>query len=443
MKEFVSVAGWLVIAVCAFFFCLRRRGILTIAMHSFRQFLQIYLFLPSLLAICAAFALVAVMESANPSDRLRLLQSNIFAATGLVVAVVVLAQAATSLPREVSEKQSYHLFSKPLSREAVAAGKTLGYSLAGGLLLVIALLLNLILIGLFSLSDPQLGSLREAKEYLCAHSHSFEGEEIVKIPDRVAWLDRAGQGMTWRFLLSSPRRKVVVELSPVVAGAITTEALIRAKNGHGEELTRKVSVTDNRLTAAEFEFREESRAVSIEVVRDLRSAPLGFNLFPDDMGFEKNGLHVVRKSASFELNIALGYVTLFVRVSLFVAIGVFCSSFLSAPVAMFFALFLYLLSHLIPFLSAAALQIGKQESHGFSGIDARALEVTLFDQAVKAIMDTFCFLFPDSFRFDLTSSVCAGKALPLLAVIRSIIYYGKYSLLLLLLSGSVLKRREI
>jgi hypothetical protein len=58
-------------------------------------------------------------------------------------------------------------------------------------------------------------------------------------------------------------------------------------------------------------------------------------------------------------------------------------------------------------------------------------------------MDTFCFLFPDAFRFDLSSSVCAGKALSLLTVVRSLIYNGKYFLLLLLLSGWILRRREI
>jgi hypothetical protein len=444
MKDLISVAGWLLIAVvCVFFLSLRRRGTLSVAMHSFRQFLQFRFFLPSLVAICAAFTLAAIMQPANPSDRLRLLQSNIFAAAGLVVAIIVLTQAAASFPREVDRKQSYHLFSKPLSREAFASGTTVGYSLAGGFLLLIAFLLNLILVALFSVSDPQFRNLREAKEYLCARSHAFEGKEVERIPDSVAWLDRAGQGITWNFLLPASQRRVVVELSPVVAGAITTEALVRAKNGQGEELARRISVSDNRRTAIEFEFVEESPTVSVEVVRDLHSAPLGFNLFQDDMGFEKNGLHIVRETVSFELNLAFGYFILFVRISLFAAIGVFCSSFLSVPVAVFLALFLFFLSHLVPFLSVVALQIGKQETHGFSGIDARALGLTFFEQIVRAAIDTFCFLFPDAFRFDLSSSVCAGRALSLLSVVRSFIYYGKYFLLLLFLSGSILKRREI
>lgn len=127
MKDFVSLTGWLLVAVVSIaILSLRHRGSLTVAANTFRQFLQIRLFLPSLLTIFAAFALIAVIESANPADRLRLLQANIFAAAGLVAAIIVLTQAATSFGREVDLKQAYHLFSKPLPREAFAAGRTSG-----------------------------------------------------------------------------------------------------------------------------------------------------------------------------------------------------------------------------------------------------------------------------------------------------------------------------
>jgi hypothetical protein len=443
MSDFTPVAVWLAVAILAAAIVIsHHRGILAVAFHSFRQFLQIRFFLPCFLLLCATIVFIAVMKPANPSDHLRLLQTNIFGAANFVVAIIVLTHAATSFPREVSQKQTYHIFSKPLSRSAFIAGRVLGYSIAGSFLLLIALLLNLTVIGFFSLSDSHFNSSRQTKEYICARSHSYAGKEIESVPDSVVWLDSPGQGVSWNFTLPALHRRISTELTPAVAGAITTEALIRAKNAQGEEIERKTTLSDNRPSRVEFEFQRESRAFSVAVVRTPDSAPIGFNIFRDDMGFEKNGLHVVTDTASFELNLALGYLIIFWKVSLFAAIGVFCSSFLSAPVAVFFALFLYLLSHLVPFLSFAAAHIGEVQTHSASAIPVSSAQPTFFDHAMVAIINGFCSLFPDSLRFDLSSSVCAGRSLSLLPVASSLLYYGKYLLLLVLL-GIGLLRREV
>ncbi|MFH1423176.1 MAG: hypothetical protein ABIH42_10755 [Planctomycetota bacterium] len=443
MKDFIFFAGWIIIIVLsAGTILVHRKNLMPVILFSLKQFLQIRILIPCVSVLCAAFVMIIFMKTVDASDKLRLVQSNIFGVATLIPVILILMQSATTLPKEIEQKQVFHLFSKPLSREALAAGRAIGFSLTGGFILLIAFFLNLFLVAILSFSDTNISAAKRDNQYIPAQFHSIAGKTLTQLPDEVIWLNKPNQNITWNFTLSPPSRFVAVEVTPVVAAAIKTKGLIKIFDDRNNNISKKILLSDNQGTIVDFEFEQESENISVEIIRDTDTAPLGFKLVKNEMGFEKNGLHLIKKRTFFELNLLLGYLVLFAKIALFGAVGVFCSSFLSAPVAAFFAFFLFFLSNIISFLSSVTLQIGLPDPHSCSVITETVHELSFFDYLLKNVLYTMCSLFPDFSRFDLSDSVCAGRAVSLKVLLNSFIYYGKYFLFFLLLSGTLIKRRE-
>lgn len=163
------------------------------------------------------------------------------------------------------------------------------------------------------------------------------------------------------------------------------------------------------------------------------------------VGMTKTGVQLISSEHSFAINLLASMIILWLMSVLVVVIAIFCSTFLSWPIAIVLTLLL-LLGHW------GVEQLGDTLTPGVGRNVASDLgmqdptQLTLFSSSVDAlakILTTVAAFLPDLSKFPVMENITRGVAIPPSAIAQSLGVLVCYGLPLMVISYIILKNKEV
>jgi hypothetical protein len=203
-----------------------------------------------------------------------------------------------------------------------------------------------------------------------------------------------------------------------------------------------VVASRDRLTRFTFPVRciQPDGGLRIAVERLEKETFLGI---PDHINF---GIYAQR--GNFDLNFVKALLVIFFQLTLLSAFAVAGSTFLSAPVSVLFAFFMFFCGNLVDFMRNAATVLAwgaPPHTHGAPSTVVTLWEkgIAVFSKVVEVTMPKLANILPDLQQFDVAGSVISGDAIPLRMVLNALAYLGAFGIFAVWVGQIVFWRKEI
>ncbi len=205
-----------------------------------------------------------------------------------------------------------------------------------------------------------------------------------------------------------------------------------------------VTATRDRVTRFSFPASainpDGSLLVSVE--RADKDTYLGL---PDDLS-----VGIYGEAGIFEWNFAKSLFVIFFQLTLLSAVAVAGSTFLSAPVSVLFAFFIFFCGNLVDFMrNAATILAWGASPHSHSHDAAPAAEAFfhwVWDGITKLIeiaLPAAARILPDLQQFDVAGRVMSSDEIPLGLVFNAFVYFAAFGLFAVVVGQIVLKNKEM
>lgn len=406
-----------------------------------RQHLFLVTFAPFALVLIAAL----LMPAGSQTLSYRLLLKVSIGAGSVVLFLGVILTATAGLPAEIRRGSAFRTVCSPGGRVAALTGRIGAFSILAALAAGVGFLGTLATFHLRACGYEEFASASRQYRTVSAANHL-----LVDIPEKsytsgIIWIDEEAPFIGWLFPKAPAEGVLRLQVVPVVASSLETTATVALRAGPSNRTrTRTIVLFDNRPTDIEFHdwpAGEGPLWVIIERLPD--STPFGFDIRKNELGSERNGISLVTSEHSFTLNMLTAWFVIWLKLCFGASLAVFCSTFLSGPIAAALALMLYLLTNLLGFLHGFAASIGKLGAHvHVHHIEHAPLEPTLTQQVLKKLLTSFTYVYPDLTRFDPVDPLAWGRSIPLAFVALALLYYLAYSAGLWGASALIIRRKE-
>lgn len=441
------------------------RKIFSIAYGTFIEALRSWLFL-SLLLVGALLLFISIfLPALHPDDRLKLLLNVQIASLTLLSSLTMVFFMAPALPREIEERTLYPLLAKPVGRSVYLQGRLLG-ALAFGLMgIFLASLLGLLyfVVGFPVLMDK--GSSAHPMQYLASNEKGprFDGEGLFILshfPKDKRWLnERGNHTATWTFdrldrLPQAPESlDLVLEMDRININTLAKAAKVNVD----------VIGEDSKVLFSKETYLEEKGPTLLPVDRKLLTGQLrvGIALRPREASyFVSVGPESVRLGyrggSSLWANYFRAAMGAFFALALMTVVSLTASTYFSQKMAIAMGLFTYVAGNTLPYVRSFARLLGgglDEEARTIPGMEeVQANSSALLREDLplrewltwlRSPLETFCDLFPDFQKFDLTQPLVEGIYIENHLLWQSGFYLLVYSFPLFLISVAIFHWREL
>ena len=173
-----------------------------------------------------------------------------------------------------------------------------------------------------------------------------------------------------------------------------------------------------------------------------RADPITFLGIPDELRF---GLYA--RHGSFDWNFVKALLVIFFQLVLLAAVAVAGSTFLSAPVSVIFAFFIFFCGNLVDFMSTAAkiLTWSASVTHAPPGVAVSIWEHLWdgFNWLVEVSLPVAAKIVPNLQQFDVVGHVMGGDEISFTLVANALVYFGAFALVAVAVGEFVFWRKEI
>ncbi len=167
-------------------------------------------------------------------------------------------------------------------------------------------------------------------------------------------------------------------------------------------------------------------------------------------------LRVYGVRSHYALNFARGFLVVYMQLLLVAMLALAGSTFLSAPVAIVQALFIYLVGHLLDILRSFAEALGQQQhslleeifgggdGHGHAhGGEEHIQQLSASMRLIKEVLLQFCNWFPDFSRYDVSPLLVERIEIPAAVLLDVSLYSLGYAAVFGLMGLVVFNLRQV
>jgi uncharacterized membrane protein len=398
---------------------------------------------------------------------------------GVLLGLLTLTLATTTLWSEIHEKQIYLLESRPVRRWHVVIGKLLGILIVNAVLLLFMGVVLVVCVEFVVRQERWSDHQRQiARRQVLTARQAVQPEpipeEIVseQVNSRYEDLEQSGRLPAGRSEadVKAQLRQQFIDVSKAVPPRVRRvwqfEDVPRPHDPEAELTIRfKYASSDRASDSPVFAvwrvgrpntdqfYRYRSRRKpdefhEIQIPADAVSA--GGRLAVQFINLEptlptlvfagKEAIQVLVPATSFVANLGRGLLLIFVEILFLAILGLFCSTFLTFPVSPIIALSLLLLIVL-----AGSVKAEFEQGFSIAGSSAQETQVTrIFDRVFEAVSSAVRVVLPPLDRYAAGEWVSTGNAVPWTRILEAV---GLVGLLrggvLLLLGILIFERREL
>jgi hypothetical protein len=197
-------------------------------------------------------------------------------------------------------------------------------------------------------------------------------------------------------------------------------------------------------------FRTPTRCIGpdgvlrIAVEREEKDSYLGIPDHPEIGLYARHG--------NFDWNFIKALLVILFQLALLSAVAVSGSTFLSAPVSVLFAFFVFFCGNLIDFMrnAASVLSWGTSSHSHTHGQEAGGVLAGLWQWIVDRISDMAGFampkvaqIMPNLQQFDVAGNVMSGDEIPFAMIVNAMVYFGAFGLFAVIVGQIVFRKKEI
>ena len=384
----------------------------------------------------------------EPDARIKMILVMFFQVVVLLCITGVIFISAVSLPHEIEDRTIYGILSKPISRIKLSVGKILGFALVSAFLLITLSLLNMTVIQWAGSGLPeQYKGIFKARDEFQASKFSILGKSH-HVREGIAWIEGGRSGIAvWSFsdLYKNLDNKssFEVELSLKMEssrGFVDTVPLVVGIEGVVSG-RHKVEVLSVRI--------DEPLIIKLDPEIFQTRDNVNISVFPihgmDYIGVTQKDVRIFSVQKSFVCNYGKAVVITFLKFLLIVIIAVMGSTYLSTPVSIVSALFVFLCGHVLDFIKDFSLLIQRYDVHEHAlptVLKKPNIFLIYLDYVIKKPLEVLSMVLPDFKRFDSLKFLLKGINIPLETVGISVGYTAMYAAICLFISSIIFKKRE-
>lgn len=384
----------------------------------------------------------------EPDAKIKIVLVVFFQVVVLLCILGVILLSATSLPHEIEDRTIYGILSKPVSRAKVVVGKIAGYATLSALLLVILGLLNVFTIQRIASGIPEgKKGVFKVKNEFDSSGFSIEGR-VHHVREGIIWVEGGRSGVaTWKF------QDLNKKLDDKFSFEVECDLKIESGKGSSDTIPLVVGIGDPVVGQGKTEVlsakMDEPLTVEIDRVIIQKSGSLVITVFPlcndDYIGVTKEYVKVFSVQKGFVFNYAKAIVMTFLKFLLMVVIAVMGSTYLSAPVSIASALFVFLCGHILDFFRDFSLLVNRSDLHEHtlpSGFKTPNIFFVYLDYVAKKPLEVFSVIMPDFKKLDSLKYLLKGVNIPMETIGVLFVYTAIYVVVCLFISCVIFSRRE-
>jgi len=424
--------------------------ILAIANHTFREairkkILHVLFGLGVFIVIISPF----MPTTDEPDARIKMAFIVFFQVVALLCILGIIFLSATALPYEIEDRTIYGILSKPVSRIKIILGKAVGFSFLSAFLLGILSLIQVFFVWQAASKTPEKyrGVLKARNEFR-ASQFSVRGKSH-HVREGIVWIEGGRAGVAvWNFLHLpvesggtghfEANYKLKIESSSVDVDTIPLIVKVAdAVSGEGKTNILSAKMDEPLTVEIASEIIQKSGSVEITAF-PLRSE--------DYIGVTPDDVKLFSVQNGFAVNYAKAIGTTFLKFLLMAVIAVTGSTYLSAPVSIVSALFIFLCGHILDFFKDFSLLLHRSDMHDhslLSEFDKPGVFFEYLDFIIKKPLEALSVILPDFKKFDSLKFLLKGVDIPLETVGFLLGYTAMYVSICLFISFILFKRREI
>lgn len=395
-------------------------------------------------AVIILFAIALVSSSAffpviTPESKLRLVEIWSIRAISFFAALVAVFIAGVSIPSDIEEKRIYTLASKPLSKTALFLGKYVGFTLVIGFFILVMGIITIGYIRITQLSVENVKLIAKPK-ILKDEIKTYKAEMREKDGEILYGLFGSEYNVLgWHFSnlkTSHFSENIEIEIKlnithsnparwDVYAGHINV-AVYNLQKVYKEKHFLRSNVPYKILLP--LEFITKSGELFMEISRTDPS---------NNLVAAEESVILYGKSELFELNYIKGLLLIFFQSAIILTASMMASSFLSAPISIFFGLFIYFCGSVHGFVTESLVTVGKAievqkarfpgqgHYHRQDEIPVEVLEVSKFVSKIALVV------VPNLDKFDFYKFILKDLAVPIATLCNSFLYAGIFIIIML------------
>jgi hypothetical protein len=167
---------------------------------------------------------------------------------------------------------------------------------------------------------------------------------------------------------------------------------------------------------------------------------------------DQTAIGLYARHGNFDWNFVKALLVIFFELALLSAVAVAGSTFLSAPVSVLFAFFVFFCGNLIDFMRNAASVLSwvtSPHSHAH-GPGAGGVLAAVWQWIVDRISDLAGFampqvakVMPNLQQFDVAGNVMSGDEIPFVMIVNALVYFGAFGLFAVIVGQVVFRKKEI
>jgi hypothetical protein len=442
--------------------------------------------LPSFLAVGILYGSLILgsltLPAIDAGDRAKLLETIALGGATFFSVLLAAILSALSVPRDIARHHVYPILARPIRRVEYLVGKLLGVLLLVGISLVImGVETVLVLRGTFGLPSPQLAAHRAFIPSTRLLVRKGGGRtEIAPQRDGKVYLG-TGDRLIWRFrdlpadrLPEEPEVLIqpLLVLQDSYSQPVRARVIFRKPDSRGEEAREAMLMSlrecrlevpapilghqgtpdaggpgHNEPPGADTARMESPKSLDIELIMPGdKDVIVGIQITSDRAGQEKQGLRLLVRAESFEINFFKCFFLVFLQASLVAFLGLFGSSFLSTWVSLFFGLSIYLMGSLLPVtreFSEGMIFEHAHAHHLHQHEETAPREPDVAERALRFSLGVFARYFPDFSRLDAAPLLRRRSRIPWTLLAASAGYSALYMLPLLGAAWLVFSRKDL
>jgi ABC-type transport system involved in multi-copper enzyme maturation permease subunit len=399
------------------------------------------------------------LPAITPDDRLKLVQVVSSKAATFFAIVVGIFLAAASIPADIEDKTIYSVLTKPVSRWAYILGKTVGLILVTGAILLVMSLISYGVVRFVALQAAPKG-LKEplmAKMPVYASSLTYRSEErgISQMPvgEMVGLTGPRKMEAQWQWegikTSAFPPEEITLQGKFLVEGKVVGGRMrfVAINPASGERAEVFVNPKPYENFTVSFPASILGSGGTLKVIASAEEPDIYF-------GVTLRDLFLLKKPGSFTINFLKSIVLIFLQLLVMVPVAVVGSSFLSAPVSIIFAFFIYFCSNIVELMRGLAHSLtepgtgvlgvnGIGHVHGPVEIPEQTLIVKIINTIVKYFIYGISYALPDFSKFAPANFLADKVNIPLKTILLLLAYALLYAAILSGISFYVFRRREI